>query len=96
VIFSKIGTNRWIANLWIDGADIGRTIGIPVQISENLSLRFNKMGGLKRSRSQAILTGVVPLASGAPEVILETRLRHFRQATSTSTINMISIVRGSC
>jgi hypothetical protein len=96
VIFAKTGTNRWIASLWIDGADVGRTVGMPVQISENLLLRFNKMGRLKGSRSQAILTGSVPLASGAPVVMLEVSFRHFRQATSASIINMISIARGGC
>lgn len=86
VSYTKTDANTWVAQLYIDGEDVGGEAGVPTQIGANLTLNFNSNGQIEGTPA---LTGNIPYVGGAAAGNLTIGLSGFGQLAGMSEVKSI-------
>lgn len=63
---SKTGANTWIAQAFIDSAEVGGTAGVPKQLGANATLTFSNVGVIDAAdKAKAVITAAPTYGNGA-------------------------------
>lgn len=88
VYYFKTDTNKWTAQAYIDGGDVGSTKGTPVKVGADATLTFNTSGQIETAnQTAATIQNVAPAYSnGAAAGAFSINLGGFTQYASQSAI----------
>ena len=64
VAMTKTGTNKWVAQAFIDGGDVGGTAGVPKQIAPNKEITFEENGTISAANKAGAVLVATPAYSG--------------------------------
>ncbi|RME58679.1 MAG: flagellar hook protein FlgE, partial [Candidatus Dadabacteria bacterium] len=96
--FFKTATNTWTAQAYINGADVGGTEDVPVQVGSNATLSFGTDGKIADAdQAQAIITAQPNYSNGAAAGNFTIDLSSFTQfasGTAVSGLNQDGVAAG--
>ena len=86
VAFTKTDANAWVAQLYIDGEDVGGTAGQPVQLGANQVVQFDSTGKIQGTPA---MTAAIPYTGGAAAGNIALNLSGFGQLAGVSEVKSI-------
>lgn len=82
--------NTWVAQAYINGADVGETDGVPVQVGENAELAFDGSGTIPdAAKAAAIINGAPAYSNGATAGAFALDLGSMNQFAGGSLVNNV-------
>ncbi len=89
--FFKTDTNTWEARAYMDGADVGGTAGVPVQVGGPTALKFSSSGViLAADKANAKMAVSAAYSGGAAAGNFSIDLSSFTQFSGTNEMNSVS------
>lgn len=97
--FTKTAANTWVSQAYMDGADVGGTAGVPVQLGSNVTVNFGEGGQVPTAnQAAASITAAPAYSNGAAAGNFTIGLGSFTQYAApaqTSSITQDGIGVGS-